>query len=112
MYCVCLHAEALTEPGSKPNPGGQSLCKDTDVGTLICSTSEDSEWHLCWQAKRMAVYLGTEENHDCDAARCVICHCDDERPLWIMCDNCDRWFHLFCTGKKYALDNFICEFCV
>ena len=50
-----------------------------------------------------------EEDRECDAHTC---HISEERGQifnWIGCDECEKWFHLYCVNLVEP-ENFICAF--
>lgn len=34
----------------------------------------------------------------CEAIPCLVAMCDRSVVEWVQCDNCSKWFHLFCIG--------------
>ena len=51
-------------------------------------------------AKDVIVNVDGDDDDDeiCSAKRCLQPTGDDIN--WIQCDKCEKWYHLFCIGKK------------
>jgi len=50
-----------------------------------------------------------QQNTICDASLCTN---DLERPAWVCCDVCGRWYHLACVNvTEIPVGDFICTVC-
>ncbi len=53
-----------------------------------------------------------EDDTNCSAMPCKILTTAIEHPLWVACDVCNRWYHLFCIGFRKAPRTFVCSLCM
>ena len=66
------------------------------------------------------LYLGTKhplenvENVEevCEAYPCNVSQCGQPVVNWVQCENCSKWFHLFCIDVDRVHDDWVCKHCV
>ena len=47
----------------------------------------------------------------CEAYPCNVSLCDQPVVKWVQCENCSKWFHLFCIGVDGVHDDWACKLC-
>ena len=52
-----------------------------------------------------------EEDSECSADVCRINSTTIQYPVWVSCDICHKWYHLYCIGHKKAPKTYICDKC-